>query len=147
MFKKILPGQTADFDDEEPIRYVLHVYTDGRATVINQELLIIGNPAGLHLLVGQEGVKVKDGATLIGMWESGGGGQTVTAEKNLISEEHLTLRKQSTNPSAPTQDADGNLYIKDGKLVIQYDDGGTVRYKVLDLTGTGVTWTHTTTAP
>lgn len=144
MFKKLLPGQTADYDEE--VRYVLHVYSDGGATVINQPLLIIGDPAGMHVVVGQEGVKVRDGETLIGVWETGGGGH-VTAEKNLISEEHLTLRAQSATPPAPSQDADGNIYVKGGKLVIQYDDGGTVRYKYLDLTGSGVTWTHTTTAP
>jgi hypothetical protein len=71
----------------------------------------------------------------------------VTAVKSLVSEEHLTLREQSATPPDPVQDADGHLYMKDGKLVAQYDDGGTVRYKYLDLTGTGVTWVHTTTAP
>jgi hypothetical protein len=71
----------------------------------------------------------------------------VTAVKSLVSEEHLTLREQAATPPDPVQDADGHLYVKDGKLVAQYDDGGTVRYKYLDLTGTGVTWVHTTTAP
>jgi hypothetical protein len=85
---------------------------------------------------------VVDDTLILGVTEG-----AVTAEKNLISEEHLTLRQQSATPAAPTQDADGNIYIKDGKLVIQYDDGGNVRYKYLDLTGTEVTWVHTTTAP
>ncbi len=39
------------------------------------------------------------------------------------------------------------VYVKGGKLIFAYDDGGTVRYKYLDMTGTGVTWTHTTSAP
>jgi hypothetical protein len=335
MFKKLLPGQTAEFDDNDSIHYTVRVYSDGGATVINQELLIIGDPAGPHVTINQEGVRIMDGDTVLGFWQTDGdifigsdidqagqtyfsvfsaaqsyngesvaagdmligdnsssqanlfwdrsagrilvrGGTTtavyidtdgtvaagegevlldetgltinlpasiertgkyavkfkigstvagsltgrastgagaasetelnanyssgvanstalatlwagdvdgpdysgirvtakksnsaghavevvvddtlilgvtegaVTAEKNLISEEHLTLRQQSATPTAPTQDADGNIYIKDGKLVIQYDDGGNVRYKYLDLTGTEVTWVHTTTAP
>jgi hypothetical protein len=335
MFKKLLPGQTAAFDDQDSIRYILHVYSDGGTTVINQDLLIIGDPAGPHVLIGPEGIKLMNGETVLGFWQTDGdifigqdvdqagqtyfaifsaaqsyngesvaagdmlvgdnssgqanlfwdrsagrillrGGTTtaayidsdgslaagagevildetgltihlpstierddkyalkfklgsavvssltgrgntgtgatgeielnanytstlanatalanvlagdvdgldysglrvtakkdhsaahlveaivndtvvlavgegaVTAEKNLVSEEHLTLREQSATPVAPAQDADGHIYIKDGKLVIQYDDGGTVRYKYLDLTGTGVTWAHTTTAP
>ena len=35
----------------------------------------------------------------------------------------------------------------DGKKVFGYNDGGTIRFKYLDLTGTGVTWVHTTTQP
>lgn len=40
-----------------------------------------------------------------------------------------------------------HIYIRNQKLVIQYNDGGTIRYKYLDLTGSGTTWTHTTSAP
>jgi len=39
------------------------------------------------------------------------------------------------------------LYFKSGKLIIRWLDGNTTRYKYLNLSGTGVTWTHTTTAP
>lgn len=333
MFKKLLPGQTADFDDN--ISYTIRVYSDGGAVVINQELLIIGDPAGPHVTISPDGVQIMDGEVVLGFWQTDGDifigrniaqpGQThlvifaedqsynsesvsagdmllgdngngqanlfwdrsagrillrggtntavyidsdgslaagagevimdetgltinlpatierddkyalkfklgtavtgsltgransgagstsemelngnyagtlsnstalanlfagdvaggdysglrttakksnsaghlvetiidgslvlqvgegaVSAEKNLISQEQLTLVEQSATPAAPAQDADGNLYLKDGKLVVQYDDGGTVRYKYLDLTGTGVSWVHTTTAP
>jgi hypothetical protein len=40
-----------------------------------------------------------------------------------------------------------NIYVKGDKLIFQFNNAGTVRYKYLDLTGTGVTWVHTTTAP
>ena len=50
-------------------------------------------------------------------------------------------------PSDPSSSSEGRIYIKGGKLIVQYNDGGTTRYKSLDLTGTGVTWTHSTTAP
>jgi hypothetical protein len=53
---------------------------------------------------------------------------------------------QATTPADPA--AGGlNVYFKGSLLVAQYNDSGTVRYKYLDLAGTGVTWTHTTTAP
>lgn len=39
------------------------------------------------------------------------------------------------------------LYFKDNKLIIKWLDGLTTRYKYLDLSGTGVTWAHSTTAP
>jgi len=38
------------------------------------------------------------------------------------------------------------MYYRGNKIVFVVDDGGTVRYKYLDLSGTGVTWVHTTTA-
>ena len=59
----------------------------------------------------------------------------------------VTLEEESSTPSNPTSGSQCRMYMKDDKLIIQYNDGGTVRYKYLDLTGTGVTWTHTTTAP
>jgi collagen type VII alpha len=64
---------------------------------------------------------------------------------SLISK--LYLSEQSATPSAPATSAAANVYMKADKLVIQYQDGATLRYKFLDLTGTGVTWVHTTTAP
>ena len=40
-----------------------------------------------------------------------------------------------------------DIYIVGSNFVIRYLDGGTTRYKYLDLSGTGVTWTHSTTEP
>lgn len=40
-----------------------------------------------------------------------------------------------------------DLYITGTYLVIKYNDGGTTRYKYLDLSGTGTTWVHSTTEP
>jgi hypothetical protein len=59
----------------------------------------------------------------------------------------LTLEETGSTPPTPTAGTQMRLYMKSDKLVIQYRDGGTTRYKYLDLTGTGVTWTHSTTAP
>ena len=39
------------------------------------------------------------------------------------------------------------VYIKGSNFIIKYNDGGTVRYKYLDLSGTGTTWAHSTSEP
>jgi len=54
---------------------------------------------------------------------------------------------EETTPASPTQDTEAKLYVKDNKLIVVWNDDGTVRYKYLDLTGTGVEWVHTTSAP
>lgn len=62
--------------------------------------------------------------------------------------EHAALTMQSSveNPADP---AVGQFreYLKGSLRVIQYNDGGTIRYKSLDLSGTGTTFTHSTTPP
>lgn len=55
--------------------------------------------------------------------------------------------KNSSTPPTPANGTEGNAYIKANKFILQYNDGGTVRYKYMDLNGTGTTFTHTTTAP
>ena len=40
-----------------------------------------------------------------------------------------------------------DLYIKGTKFIIKYNDGGTTRYKYLELTGTGSSWVHSTSEP
>ena len=55
---------------------------------------------------------------------------------------------QLGSASTPTRDATSpQIYFKGTKLIFRYNDSGTMRYKYLELTGTGSTWTHTTTAP
>jgi hypothetical protein len=39
------------------------------------------------------------------------------------------------------------MYVKGDKLIIQFYDAGTVRYKFLSLVGTGITWEHSATPP
>jgi hypothetical protein len=53
----------------------------------------------------------------------------------------------ATTPSNPTAGAQTKHYFKGTKFIIQYNDSGTIRYKYLDMAGTGVTWVHTTSAP
>lgn len=59
----------------------------------------------------------------------------------------VCLDEKDTTPANPADGTQAKIYIKDDKLILQFNDGGTVRYKYLDLTGTGVTWVHSTTAP
>ena len=40
-----------------------------------------------------------------------------------------------------------DLYIKGTYFILKFNDSGTTRYKYLDLSGTGVTWVHSTTEP
>jgi hypothetical protein len=49
----------------------------------------------------------------------------------------------------PADDPYGTVqwYVKGGLLIARFDDGGTIRYKYLNMAGTGTTWTHTTSAP
>lgn len=59
----------------------------------------------------------------------------------------LKFNEMDDTPSGPSGNVESILYMKNDKLIAAFDDSGTVRYKYLDLTGTGVTWVHTTTAP
>lgn len=60
-----------------------------------------------------------------------------------------TVRYNTAQSSTPASPASGeaNTYVKANKFIIQYNDAGTIRYKYLTLSGTGTTWTATTTAP
>tara|TARA_R110000824_G_scaffold125243_3_gene284235 strand:+ start:9379 stop:10260 length:882 start_codon:yes stop_codon:yes gene_type:complete len=51
------------------------------------------------------------------------------------------------SPDNPASHVNGRIYVRSKQLVIQYNDGGTVRYRTLPLSGTGTTWSHTTDAP
>ena len=59
----------------------------------------------------------------------------------------ITLDETSNTPANPTADVSGRIYFRGDKIIFQWNDGGTVRYKYLLMTGTGVTWVHTTSAP
>lgn len=60
---------------------------------------------------------------------------------------YMLFTDSTVTPPTPFQFYDAHVYIRNGKFVIQWNDSGTVRYKYLDLSGTGVTWVHSTTAP
>lgn len=58
----------------------------------------------------------------------------------------ICLDQKDTSPPLTTGGR-CKMYMKNNKLIVQFNDGGTVQYKYLDLTGSTVTWTYTTTAP
>jgi len=59
----------------------------------------------------------------------------------------ISLAESATPTHSLVESAQVDLYLKDDKLVLRFDDAGTTRYKYLDLSGTGVTWVHTTSEP
>jgi len=73
---------------------------------------------------------------------SGGYGLGLDAGSSFIN-----LTEEAANPGDPGSGIGAILYMKDDKFIIKYNDSGTIRFKYLDLTGTGVTWVHTTSAP
>jgi hypothetical protein len=86
--------------------------------------------------------------TLITRWTMNEGGSFEgTATASAAESATLVLNEKDTTPAAPTADTQAKMYIKSNKVVFEWNDGGTTRYKYLDLTGTGVTWVHDTSAP
>ena len=103
------------------------------------------------LLAGRTG-----GQTLKGDVDAGGSltldgdgaaGGHVLVTNDLGIQGFATLTEQTATPGDPTSGAEVRAYMKADKFILQFNDGGTVRYKYLDLTGTGITWIHTTVAP
>jgi hypothetical protein len=74
-------------------------------------------------------------------------GLIMNATAGLAETGVINFKEKDTTPSSPTAGTEFKLYLKSDKIIFQYNDVGTVRYKYLDLFGTGVTWVHTTTAP
>lgn len=77
----------------------------------------------------------------------GSTGVPPSAIEGTVDDGAITLTEQSATPTDPTIGTEARIYVKGDLFIIQFNDGGTVRYKYLDLTGVGVTWVHTTTAP
>lgn len=80
---------------------------------------------------------------------TGSGGFRLNQVAGLADAATLRLQEKDTTPSAPTSGTEIKIYMKSDKLVVQYNDAGTVRYRYMELTGTTnpSTWVNTTTAP
>lgn len=75
-------------------------------------------------------------------------GTTITgpvSASSFLRGARLRLNTLSSNPAFTADVPD--VYVKGTKLIVLYRDGATTRYKYLELSGTGATWTHTTTPP
>ena len=60
---------------------------------------------------------------------------------------HVRYAETTFDPIDLVESAEVVTYHKDNKIIHAFDDAGTVRYKYLDMTGTGTAWVHSTTAP
>lgn len=59
----------------------------------------------------------------------------------------MKMQELSSTPSNPASGTEAKLYVKSDKLIVQFNDGGTVRYKYLTLAAAGASWADTTTPP
>jgi hypothetical protein len=59
----------------------------------------------------------------------------------------VTFEEQSVAPPQPADGAECRMYFKGDKFILRYTEGGTERWKYLDLTGVGVGWTYSASEP
>lgn len=59
----------------------------------------------------------------------------------------MVLSPADTPAQPVLNSGEAKIYVRNNRLVIQFNDAGTIRYKSLLLTGTETTWSHSTTAP
>ena len=59
----------------------------------------------------------------------------------------LGMAVTTEHPVNPTSNEEAYFYVYANKFIIKYNDSGTMRYKSFPLSGTGIAWTHSTTAP
>lgn len=79
-----------------------------------------------------------------------GSTQNASVERaRFTSPGHLILPELTTDPGVADLSAAGAMaiYMKNDKLVFAINDAGTINYLSIPLTGVGVLWTHSTTAP
>lgn len=125
---------------------------DGNRVVIDQNNInfMTTSDAGIKKISYRSSTDYATEAGYIGQVLATSGAKSTQLQfygKSFQFDSDVTLIELSTTPSNPTSGTQVRLYMKGDKIIIQYNDAGTVRYKYLDLTGTGVTWVHTTTAP
>jgi hypothetical protein len=72
---------------------------------------------------------------------------TVIVDSYMRANGPITFLEQTGAPTNPVDGTQTQTYMKGDKFVIQYNHGGTLKYRYLTLTSTDATWTYTTTAP
>lgn len=88
-----------------------------------------------------------DIAARLSFWTSPSGSASATERLRIQSSGDIRFVALSAS-TVPVNTTSAMGYYQTGtKFVIWYNDAGTMRYKYLDMSGTGVTWVHTTTAP
>lgn len=115
------------------------------------------NEPGIRYQVSNTGeIQVSDGTTWTpkARWrlDPAGGWTTpdsVRFDRGIHVNKGVVALQETGNP-APTTLPDRTraaVYVRSDKLVVAFNDGGTVRYRWLPLTGTATTWTHSTSPP
>lgn len=129
-------------------------YNVGIKTNSSTPSLLITQQGSGHCLVVEDSTNpdstpfVIDSNGNVGIGTSTPGSALHLAQANGVAESGTCLfAEKDTTPASPTSGTQVKMYMKADKIIFQYNDGGTVRYKYLDLTGTTDTWTATTTAP
>ena len=72
---------------------------------------------------------------------------TLSSTLRLKSGGNLLYKEITAAPSNPTADTELSFYMKNDKIVFQFNDAGTQRYYTLDLQAETGAWSHSTTAP
>lgn len=72
---------------------------------------------------------------------------TDTPDTRLDVNGGVTVQEVSTTPANPSDGTEARMYIKGDKFIVQFNDGGTIKYRYMDLTSTNADWIYTTTAP
>lgn len=134
---------------EATVAGIVGVITDVTNNVAIGEVQLSAKPTGNPASVFAQPVLVArgNGNVGIGTWAAG-----VAPQSKLHIEGQtgwIIIDEQDTDPTTANLDSQDAcaIYMKNNKIVFAINDGGTMRYASLVLTGTGVTWVHNTTAP
>jgi hypothetical protein len=107
--------------------------------------------AGFRFQVTSGGeIQVNDGTGYAAMatWRLQPGGRGwETPDDVHLNGGSLALQQVAGPPPAPPAGDRATMYVRNDRLVVAFDDGGTVRYKSLLLSGPGAVWTDSTTPP
>lgn len=75
---------------------------------------------------------------------------SVTVSGKIESGTYIRINESNDSPNGSVNDADMFVYKNGGGdyyFIIKYNDGGTIRFKYMQLNGTSTTWTHATSLP
>jgi hypothetical protein len=118
----------------------------GNQLRIDNNEIIMNTDQTLYLQKENNGDLQVDNLTLVvDASENRVGIGTTTPDTRLDVNGVITMQEVSATPANPSTQA--RMYIKGDKFIVQFNDGGTIKYRYMDLTSTNADWTYTTTAP
>lgn len=123
-------------------------------TITNASQLELAAPAAVTDITNAWGIRQRDGNDrVVNSLQSslGIGADSTTVDTTLHlngTTAAITFEESSATPSNPTSGTQARVYVKGDKFIIQFNNGGTVRYFYIDLTQTAAqSVQHTTSAP